>query len=49
MNRMTINKPVEGNGGAVWQSDHSSTFGIAGSVMLRLNEVAVGREGSTLT
>lgn len=27
----------------------SSTFGIAGSVMSRLNEVAVGREGSTLT
>lgn len=30
--------------------DHfSSAFGVAGPVMARLNEVAVGREGSTLT
>lgn len=34
---------------AVCPHRFSSSFGIAGPVMMGLNEVAVGREGSTLT
>lgn len=52
MNRVTINKTFQGSGEtflAVYPRPFSSTFGIAGPVMARLNEVAVGREGSTLT
>ncbi len=51
MNRVTINKTFQRSGRllAVYPRPFSSTFGIAGPVMAWLNEVAVGREGSTLT
>lgn len=51
MNRLKINKTFQGSGRllAVNPLPFSSTFGIAGAVMAWLNEVAVGREGSTLT
>lgn len=50
-NRVTINTTFQRRGKclAVYPRPFSSTFGIAGPVMAWLNEVAVGREGSTLT
>lgn len=51
MNRVKINKTFQGGGRrlAVNPQPFPSTFGIAGPVVVWLNEVAVGREGSTLT
>lgn len=51
MNRVKINKTFQGSGRllAVNPQPFSSTFGFAGPVIAWLYEVAVGREGSTLT